>query len=273
MVASDQPIALVSEQGEEVISGVRSCTLGDLEGNFDAIIFMVKHYDLLDAAQKTASFLRPSGCAIGLQNGVSSWDTLNSVFEADRLCVGSVYLAATKEDDFRVSFAGKKNHIVLGSYANGVHPVADALADTWREAGVSVTTYADVRIELWMKFLGFATNAALTCLARLPAGTIYHEANRLSLAERSIDEIISVANAEGLTLPDDAKARTVSLLQSFPPEMVASMRKDLDAGRRLELDVVSGRIVGLAKKHDLQVPLHEIAFACLEPFAAGRKPH
>jgi len=51
--------------------------------------------------------------------------------------------------------------------------------------------------------------------------------------------------------------------------VVASMRQDLDAGRRLELEAISGTIVRLGRKHGVATPVHEVAYACLKPFADG----
>jgi len=47
------------------------------------------------------------------------------------------------------------------------------------------------------------------------------------------------------------------------------MRQDLDAGRRLELEAISGTIVRLGRKHGLATPVHDVAYACLKPYAAG----
>ena len=82
---------------------------------------------------------------------------------------------------------------------------------------------------------------------------------------------MALAAAEGVTLAADAEATTVRLLQSFPPDMVASMRQDLDAGRRLELDEITGTIVRLGIKHGISTPVHATAYACLKPYRDGAR--
>ncbi len=139
----------------------------------------------------------------------------------------------------------------------------------WREAGVNAAISDDISATLWTKFLFLATNAALTCLARQPAGVVYHDKLLLDLAERSIAEIAAVARAEGVRLPPGAEGEALAILKGFPPGVVASMRQDLDAGRRLELEGISGTIVRLGRKHGLATPVHDVAYACLKPFADG----
>ena len=58
-------------------------------------------------------------------------------------------------------------------------------------------------------------------------------------------------------------------LAAFPPEVVASMRQDLDAGRRLELESTSGAIVRRGRALGVATPFHETAYACLKPYRDG----
>jgi 2-dehydropantoate 2-reductase len=61
----------------------------------------------------------------------------------------------------------------------------------------------------------------------------------------------------------------LAYLASFPPDGVASMRLDLDAGRKLELDALSGEVTRLGRHHGVPTPLHDMALAMLTPFRDG----
>lgn len=68
---------------------------------------------------------------------------------------------------------------------------------------------------------------------------------------------------------------TLRILQSLPTATVASMRQDLDAGKRLELDFISGEIDRLGRKHGLATPLrHRIRQRLIggEGFAVDASP-
>lgn len=235
----------------------------------DVLIFAVKLYDLEVAARAAAGSLAPGGLVVGLQNGVDSAAVLGAVFDSAQVMVGPVYSAATLQPDGVVHYGGQRNDVAIGNAGAAVHPYAARLVDLWRKAGVDASISDDISATLWTKFLVLATNAALTCLARQPAGVVYHDPLLLDLAKRSIAEIAAVAAAEGVALAPDAEAGALAILQSFPPGVVASMRQDLDAGRRLELEGISGTIVRLARKHGLATPVHDVAYACLKPYADG----
>lgn len=235
----------------------------------DVIVFAMKLYDLREAANAARAGLVEGGLAVGLQNGISAYATLREFFAHGQIAVGPVYSAARRNAPAAVEYSGARHLVVIGGPGREVHRSAPALVAGWRRAGIQSDLSDGIEGVLWTKFLGFATNAALTCLSRQAAGVVYHDADLLDLARASIREIMALAAAEGVELADDAEDSTIRLLQSFPPEMVASMRQDLDAGRRLELDDITGAIVRLGRKHGIATPTHDVAYACLKPFRDG----
>ena len=234
----------------------------------DVLLFAVKTYDLESAVREAVGAVAPGGLVVGLQNGVDAAASLNAAFDPGQVMVGPVYSAAVLEPDATVRFSGR-NDVVIGNMQGATHAHAESLIAHWRRAGVEASITDDVRAALWTKFLFLATNAALTCLSRQSAGVVYRDPLLLDLARRSIAEIATVAAAEGVRLAHDAELAALAILTSFPPDVVASMRQDLDAGRRLELEAISGTIVRLGARHGIATPVHDVAYACLKPFADG----
>ena len=235
----------------------------------DVLLFAVKTYDLEAAARAASSALVTGGLVVGLQNGVDAAATLGASFDPGQVMVGSVYSAATLGADGTVRHGNQRNDVVIGNLQGASHPNAEPLVAFWRSAGVVASIASDIQTALWTKFLFLATNAALTCLSRQSAGVVYHDPLLLDLAQRSIAEIAAVASAEGARFAPGAEQEALAILADFPPDVVASMRQDLDAGRRLELEAISGTVVRLGRKHGLATPVHDVAYACLKPYAAG----
>jgi len=52
--------------------------------------------------------------------------------------------------------------------------------------------------------------------------------------------------------------------------MKASMANDLEAGNRLELDWLAGKVVALGRKYAIATPAHEAVYAILKPYRMGR---
>ena len=117
--------------------------------------------------------------------------------------------------------------------------------------------------------MAFATNAAMTGVVRKPVGVVYGDPDLRAVALKSMDEVIAVALAHGVKLPPDAKQAALALLDSFPPDLYASLYHDLVRGKPVENDAISGVIVRLAKRYGIDVPIHQFAHAALKPYEKG----
>jgi 2-dehydropantoate 2-reductase len=234
----------------------------------DAILLCVKLYDVYAAARFVLPALKPGGALIAIQNGVNVYDTLKSLMPAERIAIGPVYSVAKLTQPTTV-FNGGLARVVIGNPEGDIGPVAQTVVDIWRKAGVDASVSDDIVTALWMKFVGVATGSALHCLTRLPAGILYHDETLKTYVRQSIDEVMAVGRAVGVTFPNDTTDNLLAYLANFPPDGVASMRLDLDAGRKLELDGLSGEVTRLGRRHCVPTPLHDMALAMLTPFRDG----
>ena len=75
-----------------------------------------------------------------------------------------------------------------------------------------------------------------------------------------------------VVLNERERAELERLVASFPPTMKASMANDLEAGNRLELDWLAGKVVALGRKHGVPTPAQEAVYAILKPYRMGRMP-
>jgi 2-dehydropantoate 2-reductase len=60
-------------------------------------------------------------------------------------------------------------------------------------------------------------------------------------------------------------------METFPPDMRASMANDRAAGNRLELDWLAGKVVSLGREHGVPTPANEAVYAILKPFRMGTR--
>jgi 2-dehydropantoate 2-reductase len=81
---------------------------------------------------------------------------------------------------------------------------------------------------------------------------------------------MAVGRAVGVAFSPDYPAELERSVASFPPTMKASMANDLDAGKRLELDWLAGRVVALGRKYDVPTPAQEAVYAILKSYRMGR---
>lgn len=104
--------------------------------------------------------------------------------------------------------------------------------------------------------------------ARKPGAGLNHPASHPLLVD-AVSEIAATATARNIGLPDDVVAATLQAIPACPPAWKPSMLVDLDAGRPLELDSLSGAGVYFAKAARVPTPMHELAYRVLSLHALG----
>ena len=100
-------------------------------------------------------------------------------------------------------------------------------------------------------------------------GKLREDPDILSLIQQASQEVAAVGRAYGIALPDDAAERTMRMVETAPPAMMASMAHDLIKGNRIELPWLSGKVVALGKQLGVPTPVHTVLHAVLKPFVNG----
>lgn len=238
-------------------------------GGADAILFCVKTYDTDAAARSLARVLGPRSIVITLQNGIDSVERIGRILPRERIVAGSAYIAGKIEAPGLIRYTSEMSSVVVGRGGPQAAPAVAALAEAARRAGFGMTVDPEIDVALWAKFAILAPNASLTCLARRPAGVVFHDPDLLALATDAIHEVVAVGRAAGIALPPDIVERSLRIVRSFPPDMYASMHHDLSRGGPLEVEEIQGALVRLGARHGVPTPIHRVAYCCLKPYAGG----
>src|SRR6266571_4597793 len=120
-----------------------------------------------------------------------------------------------------------------------------------------------IAVELWQKFVFLAALAAACGLARSPIGPLRAAPLGRRLLQRAIEEIVAVARARGIGLPEEEVARVLGVIDGLPPAMKPSFLVDLETGGPTELDILSGAVSRFAEEAGIATPIHDTAAAAL----------
>jgi 2-dehydropantoate 2-reductase len=243
-------------------------------GETDVALFCVKLYATASAVRQWQPALARSRVVISLQNGLDGVDRMAAEWDGTvqpLLLRGLAFMSGTMLGMGHLKYTSNMSAIQFGSAHDREADVLTRFTQACRDAGFAATAMADIVSAQWAKFVALATNAAMTCLTRQPAGVCYHDELLVALAKRSIAEVVAVGRAAGAKLPDTIEHDTLALLQSFPAHMYASMYHDLQGGKPLELDGLSGHIVRCGQAHGIDTPFHQTAWACLRPYVNGKE--
>ena len=262
-------LALKGPAGDSIVSGVQATDDAAQVAPVDVVLFCVKLYDTEDAARAIKPLLAKGGVCITLQNGVDAHERIGAIVGNGRVMGGLAFVSALIEKPGSIRYKTKAPTIKFGETDGRISERATRFRDACVAAGIPAEVVADIRAALWHKFVGLAVNASLTSLVRQPAGVCYHDPDLLALARAGFSEAAAIARALGVKLPEDIVEWQIRNHQNFPADMYASMYHDVARGRRLELESLSGYIVGKGRELGVPTPFHAMAYACLKPYING----
>src|SRR5262249_26828474 len=101
-------------------------------------------------------------------------------------------------------------------------------------------------------------------------GVIRDDPDMRAFLFRLMAETTAAGRATGVAFPADFAQELEQTVASFPPTMKASMANDLEAGNRLELDWLAGKVVALGRKQGAPTPTREAVSAVPKPYRMGR---
>ena len=82
-----------------------------------------------------------------------------------------------------------------------------------------------------------------------------------------MEEVAGLARTKEVNLETDIVERMLAVARTYQYDARVSMLEDLEAGKRLELEWLSGYVSREAARHGVSVPFHDLAYACLKPLA------
>jgi 2-dehydropantoate 2-reductase len=235
-------------------------------GPVDCVLVAVKAWQLPEAVGSIGPLIGETTVAVPLLNGVEAPDVLAEAVGREQVLGGLCGLIAFREAPGVIRHAGADPWITFGELDGSRSTRAQGLESAFRRArGVRVTLSEDIVAAMWEKFMFISSTGGVGAATRSPFGVFRAVPESRRLLEGAMREVLAVARAHGVDLPDDRVEEAMGLADGLPPEGTSSMQRDIMAGRRSELDAWNGAVVRLGRAAGVPTPVHEALFSVLLP--------
>lgn len=211
---------------------------------FDVLWIATKTYQLEEALASVAAV---PGIVVPLLNGVDHVAVLRARFGHDRVVPGTIAVEAER------SAPGRYIHRspVRLNLAAGGEAVLAPCVEGLRGLGWTVRFIDSEPTLLWTKLCFLEPFALVTSASGKNNGEILADPVWKEQMDAAVREACAVATKEGAEVDPDKWAPAFS---GMPAAMRASMAKDLEAGRKLELDGIAGPILRGGVRHGIPTP-------------------
>ena len=245
-----------------VINGERfDFPLTEVDGRSEAdlVIVACKAHHLDAVIADLSGHVGSNTLILSLLNGISSEETIARVFGGWRIPYAMIVGTDAGHRGNRTDFT-KTGTIFLGDGEAGKRSErVDAIASFFAKAGIAHTVPFDMKNRLWFKFMMNVGLNQVTAILRRPYG-VFKTATKVpeaaELLEGAMREVIAIAAAEGIALGDADIGEIYRTLDTLADGGKTSMHQDVEAGRKTEVELFSGTMLELGRKHGIPVPVN-----------------
>jgi 2-dehydropantoate 2-reductase len=254
----ERGLRVIGLGGSETISP-QLVTAPEIRDTYDVVLLAVKATALATVIDDLAPAVGPDTVILPFLNGLAHLDALNERFGEKAVLGGVVYVATTLSDDGDIVQIAPMASISLGEQDGSISERVRGVAASLGEAGFDVDVRADIMAAMWHKWVFIATVGALTCLMRGTVGDIAAVPGGRGLAEAILAEAAAVAAAAGFPVPGDELAATRARMTEAGSSFASSMYRDVEAGRRTEVEQILGDLTARARARSVSTPRLDLA--------------
>jgi 2-dehydropantoate 2-reductase len=257
-------------------------------GTVDVIFLGLKAYSYAGAGRLLKPLMGPQTGVIAAQNGIPWWyfhghggpldgrrlesvdpgGAVSATIPAER-AIGCVVYPATELAAPGVVRHIEGNRISIGEPDRTDSERCRRVCEAMTAGGLKCRVSKDLRGEIWVKLLGNATFNPLSALTGATMAELCAFAPTRELLAEMMGEVAAVAEAVGYP-PRISIERRLEGAESVG-EHKTSMLQDLEAGKRLELDVLVGAVLEIGAMVGVDLPRLRAVHAATALLDRGRR--
>ncbi|MEJ0015893.1 MAG: ketopantoate reductase family protein [Acetobacteraceae bacterium] len=255
-------LRIVSPHGDATIQP-QLVTAGSVAAPFDAVLLTVKGFQLDAALDDLRPAVGPETMILPVLNGMRHMDMLAERFTPHNVVGCALKVATIVDEDGRVVQLTPLQDLAYGELDGATTPRIQKLHAFMKGAGFVPRLSADIRREMWEKWILLASVGAITCLMRGTIGEIEAAPGGAAFALGVLDEATAVVRRVGSSPSDAFLAATREQLTTKASPLTSSMYRDLQRGQPVEVENIIGDLVRHGARTGIATPLLATAYTHL----------
>ncbi len=247
----------------------------------DVVFVGLKAYSIPGVAPRLGGLLAPGSAVIWAQNGVPWWyfqsltDTggltgLQSVDPGGVIAasiapehnIGCVVYSSTEITEPGVIRHVEGTRFTIGEPDGSQSVRCGQISAAFAAGGLRAPVEPRIRDQIWLKLVGNVAFNPISALTGATMGELGAVPEMLALVRAMFAESAAVAARLGVSFPISLERRLQAAFDVGDHK--TSMLQDLQAGRRLEYECMTGAIVELAGHLGIEVPHTRVVHACVK---------
>lgn len=226
----------------------------------DVILLCVKGYSV----DECIPFIRRAAGAhtvvIPILNGFDMGGSIQPSLPGLLVTDGCIYVAAEIKAPGTILMSGAVLRVFFGvRKPEEYRPVLADIAADLKDAGIEGGLSDNIRRDALQKFSFVSPMAACGLYYDVKAEAMHKAGPERDTFVALVNEVEALAKAMDITFPVDIVSNNLAILDNLGPGASTSLKRDVDAGKKSELDTLLFQVVRLGKKLGVPTPWYEKA--------------
>lgn len=254
-----------STKGDFTIKPVQATDDPKQVGEVDMILLGVKAWQVPEVASAMRPMVAEGTGVVFLGNGIDAPSQLAPVLGAKHVLGGLCRISAFVAGPGHIRHAGIEPFVAFGELDGSLSPRVERLREAFERTGVDVNVPDDIQTAMWQKFVLIAAISGVGAVTRAPIGAIRSVPETRQMLEGALAEVVQVALAQKIKLPDDLVPNTMAFFDNLAPGVTASMQRDIIEGKPSELESQNGAVLRIGLEAGVPTPIHAFIYHSLLP--------
>ena len=239
----------------------------EVKSPYDLVIFAVKYHCLPGAILQSRRLVGSETTIISVLNGIVSEDVLAEAF-GSKFVLPCVAQEMDTSKTGSIVTCGSIGVLALGVFDERELSRLKKVTDFFASVDLPYIVPDDINHQLWGKLMvNTGVNQACAVYDCDFEGIHSPGVPRSAMIE-AMREVAAVASKRGIDLGEDDLRYWIDIIDALNPSGRPSLRQDILAQRKTEVDLFSGTICALGDEHDIDTPVNDMFYKRIKEIEA-----
>lgn len=222
--------------------------------DIEILIVCIKNYDLEKSIVDFKKVINDKTIILPLQNGIYSYDFFKTNFPRNVVLHGYVQGPNTKKNEMEFTYenAGVMH---IGCVLEEENLFINQVYEQLKNADVDVCLEKDIKKMVWKKWMLNVVGNSITGLTEADYSDFKREERLQDLCKIAMNEFLKISQIAQIGLDQTDVNDVLQYYMNYSGCKRTSMLEDICNERRTENEYLAGKIVEIAKKNGIEIPV------------------
>ncbi|OOM10394.1 ketopantoate reductase family protein [Clostridium saccharobutylicum] len=227
-------------------------------GVMDYIFICVKQFSLEQVCAQISPMIDEHTIIIPLINGVGVSDKIRGLIDKGCVIDSLIYIVSGADEEFAIHHDSSYCNIHIGYGMNSEfdNSILSEVQKMLQSVGITCIIENDIQAAIWKKYILNCGYNIITAYYNATTSDIRKNEVAVKQLKLLYEEACSVARKLNVNIDDNLEEVHLNhMLYKQSDSSTSSLKRDIEAGRKNELDVFSGKLIELALSCNVKVPM------------------